>query len=50
MVRDISTYTGPLEFILVFTGRRTFSSSSARQGDITLTVDGKEVTVPQGTP
>ncbi|KZT65005.1 Ndufs1, NADH-ubiquinone oxidoreductase 75kD subunit (775) [Daedalea quercina L-15889] len=32
-----------------FTGRRTFASTSARQGDITLTVDGKEVTVPQGS-
>ncbi|KAH9934172.1 Ndufs1, NADH-ubiquinone oxidoreductase 75kD subunit (775) [Fomitopsis serialis] len=31
------------------TGRRTFASTSARQGDITLTVDGKEVTVPQGS-
>ncbi|KAI0062525.1 NADH-ubiquinone oxidoreductase [Artomyces pyxidatus] len=30
-------------------GRRTFASSSARQADITLTVDGKEVTVPQGS-
>ncbi|KZT43284.1 NADH-ubiquinone oxidoreductase 75kD subunit [Sistotremastrum suecicum HHB10207 ss-3] len=29
--------------------RRNFSSSSSRQADITLTVDGKEVTVPQGT-
>ena len=29
-------------------GRRSFASSSARQADITLTVDGKEVTVPQG--
>ena len=29
-------------------GRRTFASSSSRQADITLTVDGKEVTVPQG--
>ncbi|CAE6483979.1 unnamed protein product [Rhizoctonia solani] len=28
--------------------RRTFASSSARRQDITLTVDGKEVTVPQG--
>ncbi|KAG9081863.1 NADH dehydrogenase (ubiquinone) 78K chain precursor, 5-prime end, partial [Ceratobasidium sp. 370] len=27
----------------------TFASSSARRQDITLTVDGKEVTVPQGT-
>lgn len=39
-----------LLFIVSFiAGRRTFSSSSARQADITLTVDGKEVTVPQGT-
>ncbi|KAI0089453.1 NADH-ubiquinone oxidoreductase [Irpex rosettiformis] len=30
-------------------GRRTFASSSSRQADITLTVDGKEVTVPQGS-
>ena len=30
--------------------RRTISSSSSRQADITLTVDGKEVTVPQGSP
>lgn len=29
-------------------GRRKFSSTNARQADITLTVDGKEVTVPQG--
>ncbi|QRW25983.1 NADH-ubiquinone oxidoreductase 78 kDa subunit [Rhizoctonia solani] len=29
--------------------RRTFASSSARRQDITLTVDGKEVTVPQGS-
>lgn len=28
--------------------RRTIASTSARQADITLTVDGKEVTVPQG--
>ncbi|KAF5325337.1 hypothetical protein D9619_010089 [Psilocybe cf. subviscida] len=28
---------------------RTFSSSSSRAADITLTVDGKEVTVPQGS-
>ncbi|KIJ43938.1 hypothetical protein M422DRAFT_67828, partial [Sphaerobolus stellatus SS14] len=31
------------------TGLRSFTSSSARHADITLTVDGKEVTVPQGT-
>ncbi|EKM56635.1 uncharacterized protein PHACADRAFT_118474 [Phanerochaete carnosa HHB-10118-sp] len=30
-------------------GRRTFASTSSRQADITLTVDGKEVTVPQGS-
>ncbi|KAI0312436.1 NADH-ubiquinone oxidoreductase [Amylostereum chailletii] len=30
-------------------GRRTFASTSARKADITLTVDGKEVTVPQGS-
>ncbi|EIN14653.1 NADH-quinone oxidoreductase [Punctularia strigosozonata HHB-11173 SS5] len=29
--------------------RRTFTSSPARKADITLTVDGKEVTVPQGS-
>ncbi|KAI0301354.1 NADH-ubiquinone oxidoreductase [Russula brevipes] len=29
--------------------RRSFSSTSARTADITLTVDGKEVTVPQGS-
>ncbi|KAF9462257.1 Ndufs1, NADH-ubiquinone oxidoreductase 75kD subunit (775) [Collybia nuda] len=29
--------------------RRTFASTSAKQADITLTVDGKEVTVPQGS-
>ena len=28
---------------------RTFASSAARRNDITLTVDGKEVTVPQGS-
>lgn len=29
-------------------GLRLFSTTPARQADITLTVDGKEVTVPQG--
>ncbi|KAJ3986449.1 Ndufs1, NADH-ubiquinone oxidoreductase 75kD subunit (775) [Lentinula detonsa] len=29
--------------------RRSLSSTSSRQADITLTVDGKEVTVPQGS-
>ncbi|KAF7976923.1 hypothetical protein HWV62_5328 [Athelia sp. TMB] len=32
----------------VFLARKAFSTSSTRQADITLTVDGKEVTVPQG--
>lgn len=34
--------------VVGFSGRRTFASTSARGADITLTVDGKEVTVPQG--
>ena len=34
--------------VVCFSGRRTFASTSARGADITLTVDGKEVTVPQG--
>ena len=29
-------------------GRRSFSLTSTRKADITLTVDGKEVSVPQG--
>jgi hypothetical protein len=29
-------------------GSRLFSASRPRQADVTLTVDGKEVTVPQG--
>jgi NADH dehydrogenase (ubiquinone) Fe-S protein 1 len=29
-------------------GRRSFSSTSTRKADITLSVDGKEVSVPQG--
>ncbi|TEB32920.1 NADH-quinone oxidoreductase [Coprinellus micaceus] len=29
--------------------RRTFASTSSRSADVTLTIDGKEVTVPQGT-
>jgi hypothetical protein len=32
-----------------FVDRRNIASTSARQADITLTVDGKEVTVPQGS-
>ena len=34
--------------VVCFSGRRTFASTSARGADITLTVDGKEVTIPQG--
>jgi hypothetical protein len=30
-------------------GRRSMASTSTRHADITLTVDGKDVTVPQGT-
>ncbi|KAH8112828.1 NADH-quinone oxidoreductase [Phellopilus nigrolimitatus] len=30
-------------------GRRSFTSTSSWQADITLTVDGKEITVPQGS-
>ena len=34
---------------MIVSGRRTFTSTFARGApDITLTVDGKEVTVPQG--
>lgn len=32
----------------IATARRSFASTSSRPADITLTVDGKEVTVPQG--
>jgi hypothetical protein len=38
-----------LLLFMVLVGHRTISSSSARNAEITLTVDGKEVTVPQGT-
>ncbi|KAJ9105335.1 NADH dehydrogenase (ubiquinone) 78K chain precursor, 5-prime end [Naganishia friedmannii] len=30
-------------------GRALFSTSAARKADVTLTIDGKEITVPQGT-
>ncbi|KAF8905933.1 NADH-quinone oxidoreductase [Gymnopilus junonius] len=48
------TSTGLLGKVAVTThtphnGRRSFSSTSSRGADITLTVDGKEVTVPQGS-
>ncbi|KAL0572091.1 ndufs1 NADH-ubiquinone oxidoreductase subunit [Marasmius crinis-equi] len=41
--------TGLIGKAVTGTGRRTISSTSSRQADITLTVDGKEVTVPQGS-
>jgi NADH dehydrogenase (ubiquinone) Fe-S protein 1 len=34
--------------VLISPDRRNIASTSARQAEITLTVDGKEVTVPQG--
>ena len=39
---------GLIFYLFPSEGRRSFSSTSARKADITLTVDGKEVTVPQG--
>ncbi|GJJ14640.1 NADH dehydrogenase (ubiquinone) 78K chainprecursor, 5-prime end [Clathrus columnatus] len=33
----------------ILQGLRSFTSSSSRHADVTLTVDGKEVTVPQGS-
>lgn len=39
---------GLIVCITALKGRRSFSSTSAHRADITLTVDGKEVTVPQG--
>ena len=39
---------GLIHYMSTLKGRRSFSSSSARKADITLTVDGKEVAVPQG--
>ncbi|KAI9570991.1 Ndufs1, NADH-ubiquinone oxidoreductase 75kD subunit (775) [Boletus coccyginus] len=48
-----STSTGRLGKVACYgsspRGRRSIASTSARQQDITLTVDGKEVTVPQGS-
>jgi hypothetical protein len=40
--------SGLIFCLMLLKGRQSFSSSSARKADITLTVDGKEVTVPQG--
>ncbi|QRW13288.1 NADH-ubiquinone oxidoreductase 78 kDa subunit [Ceratobasidium sp. AG-Ba] len=39
----------PAQRLTAQAARRSFASSSARRQDITLTIDGKEVTVPQGT-
>ncbi|KAG8713213.1 hypothetical protein FRC08_013553 [Ceratobasidium sp. 394] len=44
-----SASRSPAQRLAAQAARRTFASSSARRQDITLTVDGKEVTVPQGT-
>ncbi|TCD65303.1 NADH dehydrogenase (ubiquinone) 78K chain precursor, 5-prime end [Steccherinum ochraceum] len=49
MLRLVSTATKPAATGRLVAGSRTFASSSRRQADITLTVDGKEVTVPQGS-
>ncbi|KAF8586913.1 NADH-quinone oxidoreductase [Ramaria rubella] len=54
MLRAVSAHSGPrisprLSKTVSVSGRRSFASSSARNADITLTVDGKEVTVPQGS-
>lgn len=43
------TSTGLIGKAVAGNSRRTLSTSSPRQADITLTVDGKEVTVPQGS-
>ncbi|KXN81867.1 NADH-ubiquinone oxidoreductase 78 kDa subunit, mitochondrial [Leucoagaricus sp. SymC.cos] len=53
MLRIVSTVSRPTSTGILgkvaTTGRRSLASSSARNADITLTVDGKEVTVPQGS-
>ncbi|KAF8921606.1 Ndufs1, NADH-ubiquinone oxidoreductase 75kD subunit (775) [Mucidula mucida] len=58
MLRIVSTVSRPTSAGLLgmvvgssqpSTNRRGLSSTSSRQADITLTVDGKEVTVPQGS-
>ncbi|KAL0947854.1 hypothetical protein HGRIS_013916 [Hohenbuehelia grisea] len=55
MLRILPTVTRPSSGLLgkvvasPSSSRRTISSTPARQADITLTVDGKEVTVPQGS-
>ncbi|KAL4248593.1 Prokaryotic molybdopterin-containing oxidoreductase [Abortiporus biennis] len=57
MLRLVSTASKPSNGLLAVVapnasarkGSRTFASTSRKQADITLTVDGKEVTVPQGS-
>ncbi|KIJ96589.1 hypothetical protein K443DRAFT_682211 [Laccaria amethystina LaAM-08-1] len=59
MLRIVSTVSRPTSTGLLgkvvtsthtpHSSRRSFASTSARGADITLTVDGKEVTVPQGS-
>ncbi|GLB39536.1 putative complex I 75 kDa subunit family protein [Lyophyllum shimeji] len=53
MLRIVSTVSRPTSTGLLGTvshcGRRAISSTSTRQADVTLTVNGKEVTVPQGS-
>ncbi|KAF8752317.1 NADH-quinone oxidoreductase [Rhizoctonia solani] len=45
----VASSAGRSQRLVAQVARRTFASSSARRQDITLTVDGKEVTVPQGS-
>ncbi|KAJ7273365.1 Ndufs1, NADH-ubiquinone oxidoreductase 75kD subunit (775) [Mycena rebaudengoi] len=50
MLRIVSSTVSARPSLLAVVGnRRNIASTSARQADITLTVDGKEVTVPQGS-
>ncbi|KAF8064860.1 Ndufs1, NADH-ubiquinone oxidoreductase 75kD subunit (775) [Lyophyllum atratum] len=53
MLRIVSTVSRPTSTGLLGTvsqrSRRTIASTSTRQADVTLTVNGKEVTVPQGS-
>ncbi|KAJ7349347.1 Ndufs1, NADH-ubiquinone oxidoreductase 75kD subunit (775) [Mycena albidolilacea] len=50
MLRIVSSVSRPSSVSLLgVANRRNIASTSARQAEITLTVDGKEVTVPQGS-
>ncbi|KAH8101732.1 NADH-ubiquinone oxidoreductase [Cristinia sonorae] len=49
MLRLVSTVSKPVATGRLAVGSRSFASTSRKQADITLTVDGKEVTVPQGS-